>query len=368
MNISFFSFESQNLQLRHILLQQMVQVYDSHWYILGKKLESFEKQYADWNQTFYCVGVGNGLDALHLSLLALNIGKGDEVIVPAHTYVASVLAISMAGADPVFVEPDMQTYNIDVQQIEQAITSRTKAIMPVHLYGQACEMESIMEIARKHNLYVVEDNAQAHGATYHNQFTGSFGHVNATSFYPTKPLGALGDAGAVTTNYPEWAAKVQLLRNYGSREKYLNEEKGFNSRMDEMQAAILSTKLNFLAQWNEERTHVANQYVRLLSEVKGLILPAVAAGASSVWHLFVIRCSSRNKLQEYLQTKGIATMIHYPVPPHLQKAYQELGYKKSDFPIAEEIASTCLSLPIYPGLSEAHITYICEMIRQFFHV
>lgn len=341
------------------------QVYDGYWYIMGKHLSQFEAEYAKFNNTDHAIGVSNGLDALHLALMALEIGEGDEVIVPSNTYIATVLAISFVKATPVFVEPDPFTYNISPANITLAVTSRTKAIMPVHLYGQACEMEAIMEIAAKHKLFVVEDNAQAHGATYKNKLTGSWGQINGTSFYPAKNLGALGDGGAITTNDDILAKKVLALRNYGSHTKYKNEVIGHNMRLDELQAAFLSVKLKHLTNWTEQSQTLAALYHNALQGLEGLVLPTTHPDAAHVYHLYVIRTQRRDALQQYLQEQGIGTLIHYPIPPHLQKAYQHLGYKKGEFPIAEEIAETCLSLPLWPGMERSDIDFITSKIRDF---
>jgi len=294
------------------------------------------------------------------------VGAGDEVIVPSNTYIATALAVSYTGAKPIFVEPGIDTYNIDPAKIEAAITPKTKAIMPVHLYGQACEMDRIIEIAKKHHLYVIEDNAQAHGAAFKGRLTGSFGQVNGTSFYPGKNLGALGDAGAVTTNDQAIAEKISRLRNYGSGKKYYNEEIGFNCRLDEVQAGFLSVKLKYLSQWTEQRKAIAGWYNKGLKGIGDLKLPHTAEGATHVYHIYLIRTKQREDLQKYLAENGIGTMIHYPVPPHLQKAYQHLGYKKGDFPVAEKIADTCLSLPLWPGMTEQQVEDVSEIIRRFF--
>ena len=345
-------------QIREEMQNAFQRVYDSNWYIQGKELEQFEKEYAQLSQTKYSVGVSNGLDALVLSLRVLGIGPGDEVIVPSNTYIATALAVSHVGATPVFVEPRMESYNINPELIPQAITKKTKAIMPVHLYGQACEMDVIMEIAKAHNLYVVEDNAQAHLSSFKGQLTGSFGDVNGTSFYPGKNLGALGDAGAVTTNNEELANRIKTLRNYGSAVKYYNEEIGYNNRLDELQAAFLRVKLNYLQEWTNQRKEIAQWYNEALQHRNDLVLPFVHENADHVYHLYVVRTSNREKLQQELTEKGIQTMIHYPVPPHLQKAYKHLGFKEGDFPIAEEIARTCLSLPVWPGMLKTDIDKI----------
>jgi dTDP-4-amino-4,6-dideoxygalactose transaminase len=333
---------------------------------MGKKLEAFEKEYAAFNDTKFSIGVSNGLDALHLALKALNVTKGDEVIVPSNTYIATALAASYVGATPVFVEPDPNTYNINPANIEAAITSKTKVIMPVHLYGQACDMDAIMAIAKKHNLFVVEDNAQAHGATFNDKITGSFGNANGTSFYPGKNLGALGDAGAVTTNDETIAKKIAMLRNYGSEKKYHNEEIGFNMRLDEVQAGFLSVKLKHLNEWTKQRKEIAKQYNEALKNVSDLVLPSVHANATHVYHLYVIKTKNRDGLQKHLSENGIGTLIHYPIPPHLQKAYQSLGLKKGSFPIAEELADNCLSLPIWPGMTLDQVNTVAENIKKAF--
>lgn len=367
MKIPFLSFDYQNKIVEKELFESFRKFFDSKWYILGENVKKFEKEYARFNRVKCCVGVSNGLEALHLALKALNIGKGDEVIVPSNTYIASLLAVSYTGATPVLVEPNIQTCNIDPLRIEDAISPKTKVILPVHLYGQACEMDKIIAVAQKYNLNVVEDNAQSHGATYDGKLTGSFGQVNGTSFYPGKNLGALGDAGAVTTNNPEIAQRIRELRNYGSAKKYHNEEIGFNSRLDEVQAGFLSIKLKYLQQWTTERQKIARWYDEALTGVGDILLPSIAPKATHVFHLYVIRTTQRNLLQKYLEKQEVGTLIHYPIPPHLQKAYQFLGFKRGDFPIAEEIANTCLSLPLWPGMKETEVFYICDRIKNFFN-
>ncbi len=364
--IPFLNFEPMHKLIRSEILQTFQDVFDANWFIMGDKLNQFEKAYALFNDTKCAIGVSNGLDALHLALLALNVTKGDEVIVPSNTYIATVLAVSYVGAKPVFVEPYPNTFNINPSNIEAAITHKTKVIMPVHLYGQACEMDAIMSIAKKYNLFVVEDNAQAHGATYKGMKTGSFGDANGTSFYPGKNLGALGDAGAVTTNDKGLATRIRSLRNYGSEKKYLNEEIGFNMRLDEIQAGFLSVKLKHLNDWTKQRIEIAKLYNELLNNVGDLKLPDVHDDATHVYHLYVIKTNYRNLLQNYLSENEIGTLIHYPIPPHLQKAYSNLGYKKGDFPIAEELANVSLSLPIWPGMTENEIKFICEKISNFY--
>ena len=338
--------------------------WDQQWYILGASVTQFEEAYALWNGTQHCIGVANGLDALHLALRALQIGPGDEVIVPSNTYIATWLAVTQTGATPVPVEPDLRTYNLDPLRLEMAITPATKAILPVHLYGQACDMTAIMAIADKHGLYVVEDNAQAHGAMHAGRLTGSFGQLNATSFYPTKNLGALGDAGAVTCNDAQLAEQIRLLRNYGSARKYYNDIPGYNSRLDELQAALLSMKLPFLQQWTEQRRQLAALYTAQLSDIEPLVLPAAAEPDSHVWHLFVVRTEQRDALAQHLSARGIGWMIHYPLPPHLQEAYRSRGYQRGDFPLAEQIADTCLSLPLFPGMIAAQVEQVAEAVRE----
>lgn len=363
MKVPFLSFESINNTIREEIRNAFEGVFESKWYVLGKKVESFEQTYAAYNKVSDCVGVSNGLDALFLSLKALGVGPGDEVIVPSNTYIATFLAVSYTGATPVPVEPRIDTYNINPDRIEAAITSRTKAIMPVHLYGQCCEMGAIMKIAEKHGLYVVEDNAQAQGASYNGKPAGSFGQINGTSFYPGKNLGALGDAGAVTTNDALLAQKVKVLRNYGSQKKYYNEVIGYNMRLDELQAAFLSVKLKYLEEWTRQRQEIACYYNEALKGVGDLVLPVTAAGCTHVYHLYVVRTSKRDALRQHLEANGIGTMIHYPVPPHLQEAYIDLGYAKGSFPVAEEIAETCLSLPIWPGMAVDHVAAIADAIK-----
>jgi len=365
MNIPFLSFEYANKHIKTEILSSFENFLGSSWYVLGKQVMNFEEQYAEYNNVNHCIGVSNGLDALHIALKTLGIGDGDEVIVPSNTYIATALAVSYVGATLVFVEPRISSYNIDPSKIESAISSKTKAIIPVHLYGQACEMDPIMAIARKHNLFVVEDNAQAHGASYKGKLTGSWGNINGTSFYPGKNLGAFGDAGAVTTDDGSLAEKARVLRNYGSEKKYYNEVIGFNMRLDECQAGFLSVKLKYLKEWTEQRQEIAGWYNEALKNIDDLILPTAEEHAIHVYHVYLIRTKYRDELQKHLTENGIGTLIHYPVPPHLQKAYQHLGFKKGDFPIAEEIAETCLSLPMWPGLKREQIISIRTIIQKW---
>ena len=362
--IPFVSFKPLERELDKEIRAAFERVYSNSWYIDGEADKEFEKAFADFCGVDYCVGTGNGLDALMLALKALGINNGDEVIVPSNTYIATALAVTYVGAVPIFVEPDINTFNIDASKIEEKITDKTKAIMPVHLYGQACDMEPIMKIAERHNLFVVEDCAQAHGAKYKGKTVGSFGNVAGFSFYPGKNLGALGDAGAVVTNNKDLADKIRALGNYGSDYKYHHIYKGNNSRLDEIQAAFLSAKLPRLNRMNEERRRIANRY---LDEINNPMvkLPIVPKYAEPVWHIFGVRCDNRDELEKYLNINGIATNKHYPIPMHLQECYRDLGYKRGDFPIAEEISGTELSLPMYYGMTIEEVDYVIECINRF---
>lgn len=342
------------------------QTMDSGWFVLGKNVDSFEKEYAEYSQTEYSLGVANGLDALIISLKALNIGEGDEVIVPSNTYIASWLAISYVGAIPIPVEPRIETYNLNPELIELKITTKTKAIMVVNLYGQAAELEEICHIAKKNNLFVIEDNAQSQGATYKNQITGSWGDINGTSFYPGKNLGAIGDGGAITTSNIDLYNFCKVFRNYGSQVKYFNEIKGINSRLDELQAAFLRKKLPDLDRISNIRNELAKIYDLGLKNVGDLVLPKIASHATSVYHIYLIRTKRRDELMNYLAQHGVGTVIHYPIPPHLQEAYKELNYTKGDFPIAEEIAETCLSLPLHQEMTEEALNYVIDKIKSFY--
>lgn len=364
MDIPFVSFKPLENELEDKIREAIDRVIDQSWYILGREDEGFENKFAEYIGVDGCVGVGNGLDALTLSLKALGINENDEVIVPSNTYIATAIAASNCGAELVFVEPYIDTYNIDPDLIEKSITDKTKLIMPVHLYGQACEMNSIMNIAKRYNLWVVEDCAQSHGAKYGEKFTGSFGNVNAFSFYPGKNLGAFGDAGAVVSNNKDLITKVRSLANYGSDYKYHNIYMGINSRLDELHAAILSLKLDYLDKTNNFRKDVANKYLKYINNEK-IILPKVGHNCDHVWHVFAIRCKERDKLEHYLNEKSIGTLKHYPIPIHLQECYKHLGYKKGDFPIAEEISETELSIPMYYGIKDSEIEYIVETINKF---
>jgi len=334
------------------------------WYILGPEVEAFETEFAAYTQAKACVGVGNGLDALHLALRALEVGPGDEVIVPSNTYIATWLAVSYVGAVPVPVEPDVSTFTLDPGRIEAALTPRTKVILPVHLYGHPADLDPILDLARRHGLRVLEDAAQAQGARYKGHPIGAHGDAVAWSFYPGKNLGAFGDAGAVTTNDPALAERIRALRNYGSKTKYVNEVKGFNSRLDPLQAAVLRVKLKYLDDWNRRRQKLAAVYARNLSGA-GVGLPAAAPWAEPVWHVFVVRSPQRDALQQHLQKHGIDTLIHYPLPPHLQGAYRELGLGPGSLPIAETMAREVLSLPMGPHLRLEQATDVIAAVRAF---
>lgn len=364
MKIPFVTFRPLEKELDKELRAAFERVYTRSWYIEGEEDEAFEKAFAQYCDRKYCVGVGNGLDALFLSLKALGIKQGDEVIVPSNTYIATALAVTYVGATPVFVEPDIRTFNIDPTKIEDAITDKTKAIMPVHLYGQACDMDPIMEVARRHNLFVVEDCAQAHGATYRGCVIGSFGDAAGFSFYPGKNLGALGDAGATVTDSEDLAKKIRALGNYGSDYKYHHIMQGNNSRLDELQAAFLAAKLPILNKLNEERRRVARKYLEGMQNSE-VILPYVPDYATPVWHIFGVRCKRRDELEKFLNAAGIGTNKHYPIPMHLQECYKDLGFKKGDFPIAEEISATELSLPMYYGMTEEEIQYVIDKVNEF---
>jgi dTDP-4-amino-4,6-dideoxygalactose transaminase len=364
MNVPFLELKPTYLELKEELDAAYHRVMDSGWYLLGAELESFEAEFAAYCDAKQCVAVGSGLDALHLILRAYGIGAGDEVLVPSNTFIATWLAVSYSGAEPVPVEPDPLTCNIDPERIEAAITPSTKAIIPVHLYGQPADMDPIMAIACRHGLKVIEDNAQAQGARYKGRRTGSLGDAAAHSFYPGKNLGAFADAGAVTTSDAELANRIRILRNYGSKEKYYNEVKGFNSRMDELQAAFLRTKLKQLDAWNNRRRAVAAHYLRELHDSAGLILPFVPEWAEPVWHLFVVQHPKRDALREKLAGAAIGALIHYPLPPHLSGAYVGGKWRRGAFPIAEDLADTVLSLPMGPHLTEEQVSHVIREINR----
>ena len=350
MNVPFLDLSAPWRELRDELDTAWHRVMDSGWYILGKEVAAFEEDFAAYSGVRHCIGVGNGLDALHLILRGYDIGPGDEVIVPSNTYIATWLAVTYAGAVPVPVEPDPSTFNLDPARIEAAVTPRTKAIIAVHLYGQPADMDAVTAVAELHGLKVIEDAAQAHGARYRGRRCGSLGDAAGFSFYPGKNLGAIGDGGAITTDDDELAHRVRILRNYGSSQKYVNEVVGYNSRLDELQAALLRVKLARLDEWNDRRRAVAARYLKMLAG-SGMTLPFVPDWAEPVWHLFVVCCPDRDAVTVKLDHGGIGWLVHYPIPPHQQGAYSDLGHVKGQFPVAERLAHEVLSLPMGPHLT-----------------
>ena len=365
MSVPFAIFQPMHDELRTELDAAYNRVMDNSYFIQGKECEAFDKEFAEYCDANYCVGVANGLDALLLVLKALEIGAGDEVIVPSNTFIATALAVSYTGATPVFVEPELETFNIDVTRIEAAITDKTKAIMPVHLQGRPADMDPIMEIAKKHNLWVIEDTAQAHGTLYKGKKVGALGDAAGFSFYPGKNLGALGDGGAVVTNNKEIADKVRAIGNYGSDYKYHHIYKGTNSRLDEMQAAFLRVKLPELDKWNAARVEVAKKYFEGIKNPKIALPLEPSEDFGHIYHVFVIRCKERDELEKYLADNGIGTVKHYPYPMHLQDCYADLGLKQGDLPIAEEISNTVLSLPMYYGMTDEQVQYVIDVINKF---
>jgi dTDP-4-amino-4,6-dideoxygalactose transaminase len=364
MIVPFLDLEAATAEMRPALDEAFDRVLRRGWFILGPEVDAFEQEYAAFTGAEHCVGVGNGLDAIELALRALDIGSGDEVIVPSNTYIATWLAVTRVGARPVPVEPDQQTFNIDPARIEDAITPRTKAIVAVHLYGHPADMERVSHVAERRGLRVVEDAAQAHGAQYQGRSVGALGDAAAWSFYPSKNLGALGDAGAVTTNDRQVADRVRVLRNYGSRTKYVNETRGTNSRLDELQAAVLRTKLPHLQDWNERRRRSARRYREALRDLP-ITLPIEEPDSQHAWHLFVIRSYRREELRSHLDAAGIQTLLHYPIPPHLQAAYRDLGLREGALPISESIHRECLSLPIGPHLEIAQQDRVVDALRSY---
>ena len=367
MKVPFLELAPAYRELQAEIDEAFQKVLAKGWYILGEQVDSFEREFADYVGVKHCVGVANGLDALVLCLEALDIGRGHEVIVPSNTYIATALAITQVGAKVVFVEPDPLTHNLDPCQVERAITSRTAAILPVHLYGLPAEMKAIRKLADDHGLHVIEDAAQAHGARYFGKHVGGLGNIAAFSFYPGKNLGAFGDGGAVVTDDAAIADRLRTLRNYGSRVKYYNEVRGHNSRLDEIQAAALRVKLPYLDAWNARRKHCAQRYNEAFAQIEGLVLPIEPEGCESCWHLYVVGTERRNELQNHLAERGVGTMIHYPLPPYRQKAYADLAIPAGVFPVADQLADRVLSLPIGPHLSEEEIGYVCECVTDFFN-
>lgn len=361
MKIPFLDVGESYLELKSEIDIAISRVLDSGCYILGSEVEAFEKEWAKYCEAKYAVGLGSGLDALILALRSLDVGPGDEVIVPSHTYIATWMAITAVGAIPVPVEPSNRTYNIDPDKIAASITKKTKVFLPVHLYGQAVNIDPIIGLANQHGIKIIEDAAQAHGARYKGRRIGSHGHIVCWSFYPGKNLGAFGDAGAITTNDQKIAERIALLRNYGSKKKYFNNEIGINSRLDPLQAAVLSVKLKILDKWTEQRCTIANTYKEKLNNC-GLILPYVPDWANPVWHLYVVRSQARNKLQDHLTKTGIETLIHYPIPPHMQAAYNNLNIPAETLPLSKQISQEILSLPIGPHLNNDKIVFIIDEV------
>lgn len=340
-----------------------LEVLRSGWYVLGKEVQAFEEEFAAYTGAGYCAGVASGLDALWIAFRVLGIGTGDEVIVQANTYIASVMGITINGATPVFVEPD-EYFNIDASKIEEKITDKTKAVLVVHLYGQASEMKPIQELCKKYRLKLVEDCAQSHGAKFDGKMTGTFGDIGCFSFYPSKNMGAFGDAGAIVTDDEAIQTDVKVFRNYGSEKRYYNKVVGTNSRLDELQAALLRVRMAHMEEITEEKRAIADKYTEGIKN-PCIGLPKVRKGADSVWHQYVIRCKERDRLMEYLKERQIGTIIHYPIPPHMSEAYQYLGFKKGDFPITEAYADEVLSLPIYNGITKEEQDYVIDALNRF---
>lgn len=362
MNIPFVSFEKMHSEIRGEMYQKFQEVYERNWFIQGEECELFEKEFARYHGAEECVGVGNGLDALFLSLKALEIGEGDEVILPGNTFIATALAVTYTGAKPVFVEPDMATYNMGGHGLEEACSERTRAVIPVHLYGQPADMDAVLEFAARHHLYVLEDCAQAHGAVYKGKYVGTFGNAGCFSFYPGKNLGALGDGGAVITNDRELARKVRALGNYGFKKKYECQYLGNNSRLDELQAAFLRIKLKYLERYNAYRNKVAKRYLGEIVNPR-IMLPQTGADRTHVWHIFAILCEERDRLQEYLAGRGVQTVCHYPIPIYEQEAYRGLGL--AELPLTKRISSQELSLPMYYGITDEEVGYVVRLLNEF---
>ncbi len=365
MKVPFVDLKAQYKSIETEVQKAIKKVFDKSDFILGEELKLFEEEFAAYCGAKYCVGVASGTEALWLALLALGIKKGDEVITAANTFIATALAITMAGAKPVLVDIDPKTYNIDPRLIEEKITEKTKAIIPVHLYGQPAEMEEINKIAKKYGLFVLEDACQSHGAIYKGKRCGSLGDAAAFSFYPAKNLGAYGDGGAVVTNSTEIAEKIRMLRDYGQKEKYHHLVKGYNSRLDTLQAAILRVKLKKLDEWNKKRMEAAEQYHQLLKK-EDIVLPEIAPDRTHVFHLYVIRIKRRDHARKFLEKNGISTGIHYPIPIHLQPSFKEIGYKEESFPVTETYSKEVLSLPLYPEIKREQIEYVSQKIEEFF--
>lgn len=363
MTVPFLDLGAGYRELRDEIDEAVSRVLASGWYVGGPEVAEFEDGYAAYCGAAHCVGVANGLDALHLALRGLGIGAGDEVVLASNSYIATVLAVSTVGATPVFVEPDPHTHNLDPGKVEAALTGRTRALLPTHLYGQPADLRPLLAIAREHGLFLIEDAAQAHGSRYGGRPVGSHGDAVCWSFYPSKNLGALGDGGAVTTDDPELASRIRALGNYGSSVRYVNEVQGVNSRLDPVQAAVLSVKLKRLAEWNERRSRIAARYAEGLAGLP-LELPQVLPGADPVWHLYVVQHAERDRFQAALAERGVQTLIHYPIPPHLQQAYAGLGLPHGSLPVAERLANRVLSLPIGPHMSEDQVEAVIAAVVE----
>lgn len=366
MKVPFLDLKAQLQEIRSGIEERFLKIIDNTAFVCGKEVQEFEQSFSGLHGTRYAVGLSSGTDGNHLALLCCEIGKGDEVIVPVNTFIATAEAISYTGATPVFVDVDEKTFNIDVDKIGEKITSCTKAINPVHLFGQPADLKPIKEIAEKYNLFVIEDAAQAHLAEYHNEKVGGFGDIASWSFYPGKNLGSWGEAGAITTNNEKTYIKAKKMRDHGSERKYYHDLVGYNYRMSEFQAAVLNVKIKYIVNWTEMRRANAKKYNKLLDEIEQVITPAELESVRHVYHLYVVRVKNRDKLQVFLKENGIGTGLHYPIPLHLTQAYSHLGYKKGDFPVAEKLANEILSLPMYPELAEGQIEYVCEKIKTFY--
>ena len=366
LKVPFVDLKAQHDSIREEISHAIDAVINAGDFILGDELRRFEENFAAYLGASHVIGTGNGLDALRIALVSLNIGPGDEVILPANTYIATALAVSAVGASPVLVDVEEETFNLDSRLVEQAITNRTKAILVVHLYGQPAEMDALLDISARHNIHLIEDACQAHGAQYRGRCAGTFGAAGCFSFYPSKNLGALGDAGAVVTASPELAEKIQQLRNYGQREKYYHILKGINSRLDNIQAAVLSVKLKNLDHWNQQRRKHAERYRELLTNIGQIKLPHVARDRTHVFHLYIIRCGNRDALQSFLKARGIHTQIHYPLPIYRQQAYSDLGFYAGHFPVTDMVAKDILSLPMYPELRPEQIEHVANSITAFY--
>jgi len=368
MKVPFVDLKSQYLKIKDEVQKEINEVLDNTAYICGKKVKKFEEDFSKIQEVKYCAALSSGTDALHTALLALGIKNGDEVIVPVNTFIATSEAVTLCGAKPVFVDHNEKTFNIDVEKIEKAVTPKTKAIIPVHLYGQPADMKPILEIAKKHNLFVIEDCSQAHLSTYDSRKTGSLGDIGTFSFYPGKNLGAYGEAGAVVTNNEELYNKMLRFRQHGSNEKYVHESEGHNYRMEEIQAGVLNVKLKYISGWTDKRREIAAFYNKKLASFKPemLITPNCLENVKHVYHLYIVRAKKRSELMKHLAEKEIQTALHYPIPLHFQKAYSYLGYEKGEFPVAEKCCEEILSLPMYPEMTAEQIGFVCDSIQKFY--